>query len=314
MGVFVFLQDLLPQVGLGGVVPLGLAGVAGVVVAVVAGNPLGQLFVGETVGEAGQEVQRKTAAVAGVVLAVEIIPVGGNAGLLAELGDAAAVRRKTDRVRVTGFGQLHIGVDVVLLFQCVFPTGSVVEIHIDLQVAHLGFQFGVGGEGGVELVLQRALVMVLGVFPGGAHITPKQRNHRCAAHHAENESTAHQTEPVKLQLDVGAGGIDQHLDAQHDEQNRGKFGDGKQIEMGDKLLDEQQHPGGNEQQGEGEASHPPHLFGGSGGRLFGFFHFVYLTLFYTVCIIFRPRGGRGAGGRPPAAGGDAGPAATHRRR
>ena len=211
-----------------------------------------------------------------------------------------------------------------------------VEPDVGIQHVDAGFQVGVFGQRLVGGVLQFAIVARAGLVARRAGVVPHQRDQRRAADHHQRERAAQNAQPAELDLYVGFGRVVEHLGPQHDQQHRRKAHDGQQVKIRHKLLRQQQNTGGDQQQRKGDGAHAAHLFGagrggfgGVGGRSLVFLHFVYLTVFYTNCIIGRARtlggaaraiwravspAGRGAGccRRPCAAG--AGPAARCRRR
>ena len=163
-----------------------------------------------------------------------------------------------------GVGALQRGVQdaVVAALQRVVAVGLVEEPDLDIQAVQLGFQCRVGGQGAVHRVRFLRFNAVLGVIAGRVPLADCQGQQRCRADDAERERRTQHGEPVKFHLHVGPGAVDEHLDAQRNEDDRGEFQNFQQVELRHKLIDDQQNTGCNQHQRKCNAADAADLFRG----------------------------------------------------
>ena len=147
--------------------------------------------------------------------------------------------------------------------QRVVAVGLVEEMNLDIQAVQLGFQCRVDGHGVVHRVRFLRFNAGLGVVAGGAPLADGQGQQCRRADDAERERRTQHGEPVKFHLHIWPGAVDEHLDAQRNEDDRGEFQNFQQVELRHKLIDDQQNTGCNQHQRKRNAADAADLFRGS---------------------------------------------------
>ena len=224
-------------------------------------HALGHLGSGQPRRVGGDAVQIVADAVVGVLIGAETVDRKADIIIRSGLHDGHTV------------GGEHLGIGVrtpqgsvqdavVAALQRVVAVGVMVEPDVDAQGVRLGFQRWVRGQGAVHRVRFLRFNAGLGVVAGGAPLADGQGQQCRRADDAERERRTQHGEPIKFHLHVGPGAVDEHLDAQRNEDDRGEFQNFQQVELRHKLIDDQQNTGCNQHQRKRNAADAADLFRG----------------------------------------------------
>ena len=226
MFIGIAIADLFPQVSLDGVVAGFFAVVAIVVIVVALLHPPGQLLGGQAVGKGLGELGTVSIIhAADIFLGAKIhggkVPACGFGGL----HNGGTVGGKLRLIAGGVLAEVQVqdqGVARLQRVVHVFRIG-VVKINAGVHRGHAGFQLRIGGKLLVHAVHDLLLDAFFGVAVRAAQPAPGQRYQGRRAHHDQDERAAQNAQPIKLELYVWLGAVDQHLDAQHDEDDRREF-------------------------------------------------------------------------------------------
>ena len=296
MPVGVLVGNLILQLTADVIIPVCFAGEAVIVIVVADLYALGHLGSGQPRRVGGDAVQIVADAVVGVLIGAEAVPRKAQVLRLRSLHDGHTVGGECLRVGVV-VHQLRVQDAVVAVLQRVVTVGLVVEPDIHAQGVRSGFQLRLGAQGVVHRVRFLHPNTVLGVIAGRAPLADGEGQQRRRADDAEGERRAQHSEPVELDLHVGSGAVVQHLDAQHNEDDRREFQDLEQVEARHKLVDHQQHTGQNQHQRKRDRANAANLF--RGGL---FIHGVYSFLTHADTAADRRPWGSSWPGAAPAGG------------
>lgn len=259
--VGVFVGNLILQLAADVIIPVCFAGEAVIVIVVAGLHALGHLGSGQSRRVGGDAVQVVADAVVDVLIGAEAVPRKAQVLRLRSLHDGHTVGGECLRVDVV-VHQLRVQDAVVAVLQRVVAVGLVVEPDIHAQGVCSGFQLRLGAQGVVHGLGFLALDAALGIAASGSPLADGEGQQCRRADDAEGERRAQHSEPVELDLHVGPGAVDEHLDAQRNEDDRGEFQNFQQVELRHKLIDDQQNTGCNQHQRKRNAADAADLFRG----------------------------------------------------
>ena len=222
MPVGVLVGNLILQLATDVIIPVCFTGEAVIVIVVAGLHALGQLGSGQPCRVGGDAVQIVANAIGDVLIGAKVVACKAETGVCGPLHNGHTVGG--ERLGI-GVGALQRGVQdaVVAALQRVVAVGVMVEPDVDAQGVRLGFQRWVRGQGAVHRVRFLRFNAGLGVVAGGAPLADGQGQQCRRADDAERERRTQHGEPVKFHLHVGPGAVDEHLDAQRNEDDRGEF-------------------------------------------------------------------------------------------
>ena len=226
MFIGIAIADLFPQVSLDGVVAGFFAVVAIVVIVVAPLHPPGQLLGGQAVGKGlGELGTVSIIRAADIFLGAKIhggkVPACGFGGLR----NSGAVGGKFLLIAGGVLAEVQVQDQGVARLQRVILVLRVGMVKVDAGVhrGDLGFQLRVGRKLLIHAVHDLLLQAILGGAVVNAQPLPGHRHKSRRAHYDQDERAAQNAQPIELELYVGLGAVDQHLDAQHDEDDRREF-------------------------------------------------------------------------------------------